>query len=234
MTIHSVPAPLVSEKKPTRNSLARRILATLLVWIVSLLVKTFRVSLHGPEPTLDGPTVFAFHHGRQMGLLRHPRPRNTIVLTSWSHDGALQALILGALGFDIVRGSSSRGGDAGLIATIRAMRQGAAAAFAVDGPQGPMGVVKPGALYLAQATKGVIIPVTCAASRCLRLSKSWDKFMVPAPWSRVALVRGHAMTISLDRNGESIDEARSKLERKLDELTKVAETLVIDERRRDT
>lgn len=210
----------------------RRLLAFVLSLVVRCLVATLRVDLVGPEPPPGGrPLVFAFLHGSQVGLLRFPRPARTTVLASLSRDGALQARVLASLGFEVVRGSSSRGGDAGLVALVRAVKRGAAAAIAVDGPRGPRGVVKPGALFVARATRGVVVPVACAASRCLRLRRSWDHFAIPAPWSRVAIVRGAPVDVAAARGapgegGEGLEPARLALEQELARLTDQAERVL--------
>lgn len=214
------------------DSLLRRLLAALLALAVRCLAATLRVVLVGPEPPVGGrPVVFAFLHGSQLGLLRYPRPARTVVLASLSRDGALQARVLASLGFDVVRGSSSRGGDAGLVALVRAVRRGAAAAVAVDGPRGPRGVVKPGALFVARATAGVVVPVACAASRCLRLRRSWDHFAIPAPWSRVVIVCGEPVEVAAARGPagegrEGLEPTRLCLERALAGLTAQAERIV--------
>jgi lysophospholipid acyltransferase (LPLAT)-like uncharacterized protein len=94
----------------------------------------------------DIPWVLSFFHGTQWPLLAWRRRRPTLVMVSHSADGAMQARALALLGFRVVRGSSSRGGARGLAAIVRAMRRGGVdAAFAVDGPRGPDGAVKPGA-----------------------------------------------------------------------------------------
>jgi lysophospholipid acyltransferase (LPLAT)-like uncharacterized protein len=213
-------------------SLPRRFLAAALAFVVRCLAATLRVVVVGPEPPANGrSTVFAFLHGSQVGLLRYPRPSRTAVLASLSRDGALQARVLASLGFDVVRGSSSRGGDAGLVALVRAVKRGAAAAIAVDGPRGPRGAVKPGALFVARATAGVVVPVACAASSCLRLRRSWDHFAIPAPWSRVVLVRGAPIEIPAARAagegaGGGLEPARLRLEQELAGLTEQAERVL--------
>jgi hypothetical protein len=199
--------------------------------VVRALVSTLRVVLVDPELPSARPTVYAFLHGRQVGLLGYPRPRRVAVLASLSRDGDLQTRILSSLGFEVVRGSSSRGADAGLVALVRAVRGGASAAVAVDGPRGPRGVVKPGALFVARAAGGAVVPVSYAASRCLRLTRSWDHFVIPAPWSRVVVVRGTPIEVTLDRATEAVageerlEAARQRLERELTELTERAEGL---------
>jgi lysophospholipid acyltransferase (LPLAT)-like uncharacterized protein len=164
------------------------------VVVIRLLRATWRVRLTGPAPPYrDGPVVFCFWHGRQAGLFAHPRPRPVAVLASRSRDGALQARILARLGFDVHRGSSSRGGASGLMSLVRAVRGGADAAFAVDGPRGPSHSAKPGAILAARAAGAAIVPVTVRASRQWVFAKAWDGYALPKPFADVELVRGAAM-----------------------------------------
>ena len=174
----------------------RVLLAVLATWILRLLRSTWRIRLAGPEPRYDsGPLVFCFWHGRQSGLLAHPRPRPVAVLASGSADGALQARILGRLGFLVRRGSSSRGGAAGLKALVDAVRGGADAALAVDGPRGPLGLVKPGAVALARRTGARLVPITFRAARAWVFPRAWDRYLLPKPFAEVEIVRGPPLPV---------------------------------------
>jgi lysophospholipid acyltransferase (LPLAT)-like uncharacterized protein len=170
----------------------------LLAWLASALIGilrlSWRVRLVGEDPDYEsGPLVFCFWHGRQAGLLAHPRPRPVAVLSSLSRDGRLQARILGALGFEVVSGSSSRGGAAGLKALVTSVARGADAAFAVDGPRGPLHRVKPGALALARRTGARLVPITSRASRAWVFARAWDRYLLPKPFAEVTISRGAAL-----------------------------------------
>lgn len=133
------------------------------------------------------------------------------VLTSLSRDGAFQSSILKRLGFLVLRGSSSRGGAAGLKAMIGAIGNGADAAFAVDGPHGPYRRVKAGAIFAAEETGGQLLPITFRASSSWTFRKAWDKYQLPKPFARVELIRGEAI---VPVRGE-LDCSRSALEKAL-------------------
>jgi lysophospholipid acyltransferase (LPLAT)-like uncharacterized protein len=139
----------------------------------------------------DRPWVLAFWHGTQWPLLAWKRRKPTVVLVSWSLDGALQSSALRVQGLRVVRGSSSRGAVRGLAALVRAMRRERIdAAFAVDGPRGPMGVVKPGAIVAARATGAVVIPMAGSVRAGVVLRGSWDRFAVAWPFTRVDVALG--------------------------------------------
>ncbi|MEJ7729098.1 MAG: DUF374 domain-containing protein [Polyangiaceae bacterium] len=165
----------------------------------------------------DRPWVYAFWHGQQLALLRWARRRRTLAMVSLSRDGALQACALPRLGMDIVRGSTSRGGAAGVRAMVRRMRDaGADAAFAVDGPRGPLGTVAPGALAVARATGGVVVPLASASAAGWVLERAWDRYELPRPFTRVAVALGAPLDPST--LGEGAGESRSAARGALDPL----------------
>jgi len=111
------------------------------------------------------------------------------VLVSPSRDGDIAKTVLDKFGFDSVRGSSRRGGLAGMIELIKLIKNGKDAAFVVDGPTGPKGVVKPGILLVARRTDAVVLPVGSWASPNIKLF-SWDRLLIPIPFSRGCIVFG--------------------------------------------
>jgi lysophospholipid acyltransferase (LPLAT)-like uncharacterized protein len=181
------------------------------VWLATLRV---RLEVH-PELSrrAEVPWVFVFFHGTQWPLLAWKRRRPTVVMVSHSSDGAIQSRALSVLGFTIVRGSSSRGGARGLAALVRRVKQRRIdAAFAVDGPRGPYGAVKPGALLAARAVSGVLVPMGSAVARGKVFSRAWDRFALAWPFTRVAVVLGAPLAASADE-GVLADAIRSANER---------------------
>ena len=91
----------------------------------------------------------------------------------------------------VVRGSTSRGGARGLLGLVHAMRaESLDAAFAIDGPRGPRGTIHPGAAACARLVGGVLVPMGAACAPSTTLARSWDRFLVPWPFARAALVVG--------------------------------------------
>jgi lysophospholipid acyltransferase (LPLAT)-like uncharacterized protein len=130
----------------------RELAGRLLGWLVRAWAWTWRTELVIAARTPwwgKTPLVFAFWHGQQMALVAARRRRRIAALVSWSRDGEWQTGIMRSLGISVLRGSSSRGGSEGLRRIVRALRQGQDAAFAVDGPRGPLGQAKAGAARVA-------------------------------------------------------------------------------------
>jgi lysophospholipid acyltransferase (LPLAT)-like uncharacterized protein len=162
-------------------------------WLFTL---RLRVEVDPALEALEGetPWVLAFWHGTQWPLLAWARRRRTVVMVSWSKDGAMQARALTRLGLEIVRGSSSRGGARGLVALVRALRRGDRdAAFAVDGPRGPRRKAKPGVVAAARAAGALLVPIGAAVERGLVLGRAWDRFVLAWPFSRVVVRLGGAI-----------------------------------------
>ena len=172
----------------------RPMLGTLLGWVAHVWIATLRVQLE-VHPDLAGhgsqPWILVFFHGTQWPLLAWKRRRPTMVMVSHSSDGAIQARALGHLGFLVVRGSSSRGGARGLATMVRRVRRGDVdAAFAVDGPRGPYGTVKPGAALAASRAGAVLVPMGSAIRRGVTFARAWDRFALAWPFSTVSVVLG--------------------------------------------
>jgi lysophospholipid acyltransferase (LPLAT)-like uncharacterized protein len=140
--------------------------------------------------------VLAFFHGQQLALLGAARFASTAVLVSHSADGEIQTGVMRRLGLLVVRGSSSRGGAAGLRGMVRKIVGGVDAAFAVDGPRGPVGIAKRGALVAARASGAALLPVASASRTAWVVRGAWDEFEVPLPFSRVAVVVGAPVSLS--------------------------------------
>jgi lysophospholipid acyltransferase (LPLAT)-like uncharacterized protein len=165
--------------------------------------------------------ILAFWHRHLLLMPYGYRGRRISVLISQSRDGELIARTVARFGIDASRGSSSRGGLAGMRALLRKAEAGYDLAFTPDGPRGPAGKVQPGVVLAAAATGLPIQPVAVAASRARRL-RSWDRFLVPLPFSAVHFVYGEPLAVP--RRGD-LDAAARELERRLDLAAAEAERL---------
>ena len=198
------------------------------VWLATLRVRVTA------DPKLLGegserPWVMGFWHGLQWPLFAYPRRRPTAVLVSLSRDGSMQARALALLGLDVIRGSSSRGGARGLVGVVRRLRAGSDAAFAVDGPRGPIGVVKGGVVVAARAAGAWLVPIGAAVDKGIVLERAWDRYAIAWPFSRVEIVVGSPI------DPESPD-ARERLETAIAVSNAEAGRLLLDdsgERRQD-
>jgi lysophospholipid acyltransferase (LPLAT)-like uncharacterized protein len=83
-----------------------------------------------------------------------------------------------AIGFRLIRGSTSRGAARALLGACRELESGFDIAVTPDGPRGPAGSVAPGALVISQRTGAPMVPVAASAKSAWRL-RSWDRFLIP-------------------------------------------------------
>jgi lysophospholipid acyltransferase (LPLAT)-like uncharacterized protein len=134
----------------------------------------------------SSPVIFVFWHGQLLPLVHYHRHEGIVVLVSEHGDGEYIARVIERNGFGTVRGSSTRGGTTGLRGLVRAARAGRDLAITPDGPRGPRGAFKPGALAAARLTGLPLVPLAVASSSGWRLS-SWDGFLVPKPLSTVRI-----------------------------------------------
>jgi lysophospholipid acyltransferase (LPLAT)-like uncharacterized protein len=130
------------------------------------------------------PIVFMLWHGQLLPLLYHHRDEGVVVMISEHADGEIIARIAQNLGFDTVRGSTSRGAARALLGAARAVTEGRDLAVTPDGPRGPAKSIAPGSAVVAQRTGAPVIGVGVSVRRAWRL-KSWDSFLIPKPFATV-------------------------------------------------
>jgi lysophospholipid acyltransferase (LPLAT)-like uncharacterized protein len=186
-------------------------IARLGVWIVRLFATTWRVSVANEEPwrrlRADGrPFVFAFWHGQMLPLLYRHRGEGVAVLISEHGDGEIIARIATSFGYRTIRGSTSRGATRALVAMAKALDDGIELAITPDGPRGPARSVAPGVLAVAQRAGVPIVPIGVAAPSAWHL-KSWDRFLIPRPFSSVRIQYGDPITLASGSAREAAAEA---------------------------
>jgi lysophospholipid acyltransferase (LPLAT)-like uncharacterized protein len=169
--------------------------------------------------------IMAFWHDRVVMLPAAYRGRNLCILNSQHRDGEIATRALARWGIRSVRGSATRGGAAGFIQLVNAYRDGADLAIVPDGPRGPRHVVKPGILHLARATGAPIFPVTYAARRTGHL-RSWDRLIIPWPFTRVVYAAGEPIEVPRDTGDAALEAKRRELEACLNDITEWAEAEV--------
>jgi len=130
--------------------------------------------------------IFCFWHRCTLLAGWYFRKFRCSILISRSFDGELITRTLRLLGYDVVRGSSSRGGAGGLLALQEVIERGFPVVFTADGPRGPIYETKPGPVKLAQMTGQPIGGFYLLPERAWVL-RSWDRFLIPKPFSRVAV-----------------------------------------------
>jgi lysophospholipid acyltransferase (LPLAT)-like uncharacterized protein len=168
----------------------------------SCLVRTKTVGLDQTQRITCG---VAHWHGDELALMPRFGHLAPTILVSHSKDGELMARGTRALGYRVIRGSSTRGAVGGLIALIKAVREGYTVVLAVDGPQGPRGVCKPGIIRIAQKTGAPLFPVGVANSHRYVFKKTWNQVYLPLPFSRQVIFVDNPITFSKKTGAEAMD-----------------------------
>lgn len=165
------------------------------------------------------PILFSLWHGRMFLPIQAHRHQGIVTMASQSEDGEIIARWLEKNGYRVVRGSTSRGGGEALRQMVRQVRSGRHAALTVDGPKGPPRVVQPGVLQLARLTGAWILPITYSSARP-RFFQSWDRYLLPKPFSRNVVAYGEPFPIPDDLRDEA---ALSKIAAAIDAATAEAD-----------
>ena len=165
------------------------------------------------------PILFTLWHGRMFLTLQAHRHEGIVTMASRSKDGEIIAQWLERNGFAVVRGSTTRGGGQALREMVRQVRGGRHAALTVDGPKGPARVVQPGIVQLARLTGGWILPITSSSAKA-RFLASWDRYLLPLPFSKNVVAYGEPFSMGSDISDE---EAAHRIARALDDATREAD-----------
>lgn len=165
------------------------------------------------------PILFTLWHGRMFVPIQVHRGEGVITMASRSKDGEIIAGWLERHGFLVARGSSSRGAGSAFRKMVRAVRAGHSAALTVDGPRGPARVVQPGGVELARLTGAWILPVTFSSTPS-RFLASWDRYLIPLPFSRCIVAYAEPFQVPPGANPQ---DATRRIASALDEATREAD-----------
>jgi hypothetical protein len=194
--------------------------AGLLRLTLRLLAATWRIDIHGqrwarvvsrsPRPALAG-----LLHGR-LGACAVPVAARSAppsgILVSLSRDGRFIADAVAAMGMRVIQGSSGRGGAEAVLEIRRLLQREPRRVIGITidgGHRGPRGRCKPGIAYLAAAAEAWILPMAASATRGW-YARSWDRFLLPMPGSRVVLAFGKPIRLAA---GNNLAEHMAQVER---------------------
>jgi lysophospholipid acyltransferase (LPLAT)-like uncharacterized protein len=174
-------------------------------------------------PKEDSKLIFCGWHGRSFAFSDYFRQRGWYVIISHSSDGEMQNRVFKKLGYKVIRGSTGRGGVRAAVEAIRALKEGGTMAMTPDGPRGPSGVVQGGVMLMAQKSGAGLIPVGISA-RPRIVAKSWDKYIIPLPFSKILMIFGEPIYVPLKATEEEIEAVRLQLESEIHRLEQLAES----------
>jgi len=179
----------------------------------------------------QGNNIFAFWHSRLFFFAYYyasNAKRKVSVLVSMSRDGDYGVALAHKLKQDVVRGSTSRGGQAAIRNLAARVAAGNNIAITPDGPRGPAFKVNEGVIKLAQLTGARIFPASYNATH-KKILKSWDRFILVKPFGRVHMAFAKPIEIPKKMNADEVESYRRNLEQTLLKLDRIcAEQLNLD------
>jgi len=211
---------LHSESSPAVNEL--RGVQRLLLWCVAMLLRSwgrtlrFRVDAETLERLTksDEPAAIVLWHNRlflSAEMFRRYRTKRRVYgLVSASKDGAWLAAFYRMIGIHPVRGSSSNFGREAARKLIEVMREGHDVGITPDGPRGPLYELEPGVLVVTRRIQAPMILFGAEFARAWRL-KSWDRFYVPLPFSKITMRCTVIPAVSAEGEKASAASVRSAL-----------------------
>lgn len=150
-------------------------------------------------------------------IKRYLPQRRGAALISPSRDGALLADLVERFGFEVVRGSSSRKGAAAIRQLADVIANGHDVVITPDGPRGPAYELGQGIVFLAQLSGAAVVPINMEYSSCWRV-KSWDRFILPKPFSRVRVIFGAPHFVAATSSEEEFERERRRLQEAMMQL----------------
>jgi hypothetical protein len=189
-----------------------------------LLARTWRISVLGEDSwrrvtATERPYLLLCWHDALLPVMWHHRNRGIAALISEAQDGQYLAGFAASLGYGLIRGSSSRGASRALRGAIRALQQGIPVGITPDGPRGPRRMAKAGAVAAAARTGAMVLPVHANARPAWR-ARSWDGFLVPAPFAWVRVAYGEPFEVGAGESSERAGLRRASQE--LEQATRLA------------
>ena len=193
-----------------------------MLWLLALLLRiwarSLRFQIDGPTyerlMKFNEPTAIVLWHNRLFVsaemFRRYRSHRRLYALVSASQDGAWLAAFYRLVGIQPVRGSSSKFGREAARQLIEVMKEGHDVGITPDGPRGPMYTVEPGVLVVTRRNAAPMLLLGAKFSRAWQL-KSWDRFYVPWPFSRVILRSEWLPATKPDGSKPTADEVRAAL-----------------------
>lgn len=214
-----------------RNHAVQSILGALAAGYVWLVRVTTRWTDENAQATKsawagDKPVIIAFWHNR-LFLMPYcwPSKQPFHMLISAHADGRLIAKTVSWFGISTVVGSKSKGGSDATRKLLRLLKDGTSVGITPDGPRGPRMHASEGALALARLSGVTIVPAAAATCRRKVLS-TWDRLVIPMPFSKGARVWGDPITVPREADSAELEALRGALEHSLVAVSNRADDLV--------
>jgi len=202
--------------KERKRQILSKVLPPIIFLFISAIFLTVKKRFHLPKSVPSEPFMVAFWHGKIMlspYIYKRLRKNPKIgVIISDHFDGAIIANTMKYFDFDTIRGSTTKGAIKVLKESFKLVDNGYDIAITPDGPRGPFQSVADGIVAISQKKGMKIVAFNYKADSFWQL-KSWDRFMIPKPFSRVDFYASEPFSVE----GMSKDDAKALIKEKLNE-----------------
>ena len=193
------------------------------IWCLTIRSKNLNEEEENHFKSLTGPYILTLWHGRIFYLFyylrRHP---DYFLLISPSTDGDLLARLARLMGYSVIRGSSYKKTVPAARSLIKVLNRNQRIIIIADGSRGPRCIAQSGSLQLAGITGVPVFAMTFGSKNKMVLN-SWDRFVIPPPFTRCTLNFSSPITLSRKPSKQSIEEKRLELENTLNRITQASD-----------
>ena len=193
------------------------------IWCLTIRSNNLNEEEENHFKSLAGPYILTLWHGRIFYLFyylrRHP---DYFLLISPSTDGDLLARLARLMGYSVIRGSSYKKTVPAARSLIKVLNRNQRIIIIADGSRGPRCIAQSGSLQLAGITGAPVFAMTFGSKNKMVLN-SWDRFVIPSPFTRCALSFSSPITLSRKPSEQSIEEKRLELENTLNRITRASD-----------
>jgi lysophospholipid acyltransferase (LPLAT)-like uncharacterized protein len=181
-----------------------------------------------------GTEIFALTERDLLGLAGMTAYQRFTTLIARGRDGDIATAAATRLGCTVVRGATARGGASALRTLLRTLAATShPAALVVDGPLGPAGHARPGAVRCASTARRELRAVAIVTSPAIRIPGTWSGLSVPLPFSRAVIAVDDPLQIAAAASREDVVVATRRLSERLEAMRTLAETTLAERRRHD-
>ncbi|MCP4216775.1 MAG: lysophospholipid acyltransferase family protein [bacterium] len=197
--------------------------------VIFSIILTCRLKISGYEKVEalregNTPIIYAYWHRHILLTIYRFRSTGARPLISLSEDGEIVSQVAVEFGMNPVRGSSSKGGARAFLGLVNSIKEDQSEVLiTADGPGGPLRQIKDGTIRLAQKTGSAIVPIAWHGSRTKVFVKSWDRFKIPLPFSRLTYAYGEPVIIPADAKKSDYETLKQRLKNGIDTLEKELE-----------
>ncbi len=215
-------------KRINKSSIGQKILGFFIFVITKFIFYSIRwncLDLNNKNLIFKSKKTYIFccwHNKLFLGPHFLPKHLTHNVLISGHSDALVTVILLKLLKLKIVFGSSMKGGTKAFLKLVKSIREGECVSITPDGPRGPREKVKEGIIKLAQVTGAPIIPLVWNTEK-YKILDSWDKFVIPYPFSKGSYIFGKAIFIERKLSENQFEAKKQKVENTLKKLTLLSE-----------